>query len=150
MNKEIAKKLEKPVKNIENPIDPIANIEELIANIENPISPRKNIEELMGNIDKLIDNTKQLIENIKNPRVKVELILQNPPNIKTKNYLKELAFLFNDQVQGAVHGAIEVKTLDESCRLIVSVDEAHFEAFKKYIREKDLNIICLLAVGKKA
>ena len=146
MSKEIAKNLENPVENIGNPIDPIANIEKLIDKIKKPISP----EERMGNVDELIDNTKQLIESIKKPRVKVELILQNSPNTNTQEYLNELALLFNKQVPGAVHGATEVTTLDKFSRLIVSVEEAHFKEFKKYIREKDLNIICLLAVGEKA
>lgn len=146
MNKERGEKLEKPVENIKNSIDPIAKIEKLIENIKNPISPIENLEELMGNIDKLIDNTKQLIENIKNPRVKVVLILQDNPNIKTKEYyLNRVAFWFNKQVPNAVHGATEVKTLDKSHRLIVSVDEKHFKEFKKYIKETNPNIICLLA-----
>ncbi|NLG06794.1 MAG: hypothetical protein GX559_03820 [Candidatus Pacebacteria bacterium] len=147
MNKERGENLGNPVGKLAKPIeDPIANIEKLIKNIKNPI---ENVEELTGNIDELIDNTKQLIESIKKPRVNVELILQNSPNTNTQEYLNELTFLFNKQVPNAVHGATEVKTLDKSHRLIVSVEEAHFKEFKKYIREKDLNIICLLAVEKK-
>lgn len=138
MNKERGKELVKPIE------DPITNIEKLIKNIKNPIANIENIE----NIEKLIENTKNLIENIKNPRVNVELILQDRPNNKNKKYLNKLAFLFNEQAPGAIHGATEVETLDKSCRLIVSVDKAQFEEFKKYIRETDLNIICLLAVGK--
>ena len=137
------KELIDPIANIKDQIDPMAVIE--VLRMQNQINPIANIKELIVNIEELIDNTKKLIENIKNPRVKVKLVLQNCPDIQTKQHLNELAFSFNTRVPGTVHSPVEVKTTDGSYRLTVLVDETHFKEFKKYIEENDKDIICVFA-----
>ena len=89
---------------------------------------------------------KERRENLENPIIKVEVILQHCPNIEDEELLNTIVFAFKNQVPGAVHTTEEMKTLDKSYRLKVSVDKKYLNDFKDYLKKENKDIICLSPV----